>query len=295
MAIDTIARGLVSSLLNKDGKIDSTKLPTLDVSGLQGFFPIGRLTSIDELQGKTAEEILLTMFFGITNPTFTNPSLTILCDESDSVLIAEKENTITGSLVFNRGTINPAYGTSGYRAGAATEYKINNEVLDSNAFSINFVPAYGNNSLTATVSYAAGEQPLNSVGGNYDAPYPAGQISSVLDLKAVYPIYNGQSEELTFTWFTDDSGEAYKIAVPSEQQTHLKQSFAINNNITLIGVKQYNIMSQQWEWIGGSAQASISTFDESIININNINYKCYTNNDADTAARELLIFVQGAN
>lgn len=295
MAIDIIARGLAASLVDKNGKIANDKLPTLDVNGLSGFFPIGKLTSIEDLQGKTAEEVLLTMFFGITNPTFTNPTLQIVCDESNKVLIAGKENIISGNLVFNRGTINPAYGTSGYRAGAATEYKINNQILESNAFSISLIPNYGENSITATVSYAQGEQPLNSVGENYDSPYPAGQISAVLDLQAVYPIYNGQQEELDFDWFADDSGEAYKIVVPSEQQTGLKQSFAINNNISLIGIKQYNIMSQQWEWIGGTAQASITTFDESLINIDNVNYKCYTNNDADTAARELLIFVQGVN
>jgi hypothetical protein len=42
MAIDVIARGLASSLIGSDGKIDSAKMPTLgEVPSGTTFYPVG--------------------------------------------------------------------------------------------------------------------------------------------------------------------------------------------------------------------------------------------------------------
>jgi hypothetical protein len=78
MAIDIVARGLASSLLGTDGKIASNKrpiLPTVPVN--TSFYPLGQLTDPSLVAGKTAEEILLMMLFGVVNPTLVNPSITI--------------------------------------------------------------------------------------------------------------------------------------------------------------------------------------------------------------------------
>ena len=60
MAIDIIARGLATSLVGPDGKIASDKMPTLSgTEGLTGFYPLGKLTDPSLVEGKTAEEILV--------------------------------------------------------------------------------------------------------------------------------------------------------------------------------------------------------------------------------------------
>lgn len=42
MAIDTIARGLASSIIGPDGKIESSKMPTLnEVPADATFYPVG--------------------------------------------------------------------------------------------------------------------------------------------------------------------------------------------------------------------------------------------------------------
>ena len=57
-------------------------------------------------------------------PKFTNPSATLTATGSKLLECGATQNT-TFTVNFNRGTISPAYGTSGYRSGAATGYALN--------------------------------------------------------------------------------------------------------------------------------------------------------------------------
>ena len=82
MAVDTIARGLAGSMLGSDGKISLDKRPVMGaIEDTSGFTPVGNLTDPTTIEGKTAEEILFMMLYGIANPTFADPSLSITLDE----------------------------------------------------------------------------------------------------------------------------------------------------------------------------------------------------------------------
>jgi hypothetical protein len=130
MAIDNVARGLASSLVGADGKIAGDKMPTLTgTSDLTGFFPVGKLTDSSLVEGKTAEEILLMMLFGVVNPVLTAPKLSIALSADNEVPIIGRPSVIRGSLAFDRGKIDPAYGTSGYRAGEAISYSIGDLIV----------------------------------------------------------------------------------------------------------------------------------------------------------------------
>ena len=88
MAIDIIARGLATSLVGSDGKISSDKMPTLQgTSELTGFTSIGKLTDPSLIEGKTAEEILLMMLYGVVSPTLTEPKLSISLSEDSLPLV----------------------------------------------------------------------------------------------------------------------------------------------------------------------------------------------------------------
>ena len=219
MAIDIVARGLATQLIGPDGKISTKKMPTLNgTSGLSGFTSIGKLTDPAMVEGKTSEEILLMMLYGVINPTLTAPSLDIALN--DIQLIVGRESVIEGALTFDRGKIEPAYGTSGYRAGLPTSFTIANQESATNDtvynFSFTLTPIAGDNVINYSVNYSAGEQPLNSIGSAVDQPLVAGSLSGNITLRAVYPLYSATGEDLDFTWFKDEDGEGYLSTFASE-------------------------------------------------------------------------------
>ena len=119
----------------------------------------------------------------------------------------EKGSTVnvTITVVLDRGRINPAYGTSGYRSGAATGYSLNGGTQQAgNQF--NVTVSESNASFTGTAYYAAGEQPKDSAGNNYNSPLPAGSVATS-QLK--YEFINA-------FWATTDSiTEVSKLPLPS--------------------------------------------------------------------------------
>lgn len=151
--------------------------PPIILQDLLTSITVGGVNSgITYEQGTLIETILRDMLSPILYPVLTNPSLTI--SPSSSVLLengTSKMETITAN--FNRGSINPAYGTSGYRSGEVQSYKINNgNVQASNVFTVALDQAH--NTFTGTANYAAGEQPKDSANNDYDAPLPAGSVDS---------------------------------------------------------------------------------------------------------------------
>jgi len=220
MAIDIIARGLATSLLGSNGKIASNKMPTVEgTSELTGFFPIGKLTDPSLIEGKTSEEILLMMLFGVVSPTLTAPSLSIELSTKTPLIIG-REATLEGALVFDRGRIDPAYGTSGYRAGLPISFSIADELIETSNttynFKFSFTPTASENFVGYSVSYSEGEQPLNSIGQNFNSPLPAGIIGNQLSIAATYPIYCDEGKEIEFEWFEDEDGEGYAALFATE-------------------------------------------------------------------------------
>lgn len=300
MAIDIIARGLATSLLDSSGKISSDKLPTIGAAPDGAtFHPIGGITDSAAIEGKTAEEILLMMLYGVTNPTLIPPSLLVQINNS-LPLVAGENVEIVGTLKFNRGAISPAYGTSGYRAGAPEYYLINNEKIESNLstldFSFNYTPLSGSNHMIFSVVHGEGEQPYNSTGAIYDSPYPAGTCTQSIVLDAVYAVYDLNHNKVDFVYFTEDDGEGYEVIMLSEAVEGAdKQSFAIANNMTVVGIKQYDVLAQDWLWIGGSAEASLGTFDKTEIHKDNLgeieDYVLYTHNGSARGVRQLRVYI----
>jgi hypothetical protein len=118
--------------------------------------------------GKTAEEILLMMLYGIVSPTLTDPKLSIALSDENEALIIGRQLVLKGALIFSRGKIDPAFGTSGYRAGAPIKYIINGLEFESNAltydFEIEVLPMSESMPFEFKVEYAEGDQPLDSAG-----------------------------------------------------------------------------------------------------------------------------------
>jgi hypothetical protein len=150
-------------------------IPTVTVGGVTK----GVANKIDA--GTSIETVLRKILAPALNPTLTAPSATITSDASSLLCECGDEQTVDFTITFNRGSIDPAYGTSGYRSGAATGYKLNAGTEQaSNVFenvSI-LLGSEGTLTYTGNVLYAAGEQPKNSEGADYSSALAAGNVDS---------------------------------------------------------------------------------------------------------------------
>lgn len=260
MAIDIIARGLASSILNDKGQIDAGKMPTLNTPTGENiqFNPVGGLVDQSWIEGRTAEEILMAILFGLVNPILIDPSFEIELT-SKSTMIANQEGVIEGKLLFNQGEIRAADGSVLPRTGNITQLMVDGRAT-SELFSISFTPALGRNVIVATVEFAEGLQPVDSLGNPYGVPYPAGSMTASIEILGINNLTTAEGEDIEFEYFEEIDGSGYE-AIHATEATGVKQSFVILKDTTIVGIKQFNTLSQQWEWIGGSPEASLATFD----------------------------------
>lgn len=306
MAVDIIARGLAARLTSgPNGTVPDKFLPKFPVEG-GTTYPVGGIAAGTELAGFTYEQILSMMLYGIVNPVLIAPSLNVTTNHVNAIIGLSAD--ITGTAIFDRGAINPAYGTSGFRAGLPTAYVINGNEIVSSAlnysfdFTIDKVVA-GDNTIVVSVKYAEGEQPKNSTGGNFDSPLPAGIIEHIIKINGTYPIFvtetsaqtqSGECAELPIDTVTNT--DEFQVSVGAEKESaDGKQAFCVSSLMPEIkGVQQYNEVMKTWAWIQGSPEKSLTTFDVSTItkvfNGVEVEYKKYTNNLPTIGARKLKIF-----
>lgn len=292
MAIDIVARGLALSVLGADGKVSADKMPTFTIPSGEGveFTPVGALTDVNWIKGRTAEEILQAILFGLVYPTLTEPEFNIEIT-SDTTIIAGVSTVIEGVLHFNRGEIIAADGSSTPRTGAATQYMVQGAEQENTGtdvpFSVTLTLDIGTHELIAQVTFEEGAQPVDSLGNPYSEPYAAGYLMTAAYLTAISNLTDALGNALTFTYFDDETGTGYQTVAASES-TGVKQSFAVDVSTPILGIKQLNPITQSWEWIGGTAAASLKTFtiveEEGIIT--------YTHNGSAAGTRELQLYTQ---
>lgn len=174
ISLDYLQEGDMSDII--------TPLPTPGGGGgslaedLTTSITVGGIPSGSSYEAGTSFE---TLFRNLLNPTayptLTNPSATL---SATGAKLLETGATLatTFTITFNRGAINPAYGTSGYRSGTAQTYTLDGDTQGSNTFSKTITSA--KTSYQGSVAYAAGEQPKDSTGANYNSPLPAGSVNT---------------------------------------------------------------------------------------------------------------------
>jgi hypothetical protein len=157
---------------------------------------------------KTFTEMMDLMLYPELNPTLTAPFSTLSISPSGFREIGETIATITLSSTFNKGSIDPAYGTTGFRSGDPNTYNYTGTGTSNNSSTSltdtetisSYVIVQGNNSWTGNVSYDAGPQPLTSKGNNFNSPLPAGTTSTkTRTITGVYPVFATTANITTFT------------------------------------------------------------------------------------------------
>ena len=262
-----------------------------------GNSPFDNIAAGSTFTNQTFEEMMNRMLYPTLNPTLTNPSSAFVLSQSGFREINET-TALSFSSTFNQGSINPQYtATSNKRSGLPNTYNYTGTGVSNNTSTSlsdsETVAAYtvlqGSQSWTGSVSYDAGVQPKDSVGGNFNSPLPAGTTSAITrTITGVYPPFATTSSLTTMTKQSLQSMTTYiQVSMVTESGGGgAKQKIDIPNAwSTISGLQQFNTLSQTWDTI------NLSTFTQSAVQQTiqglSVNYTRYTHNGATIGARQL--------
>lgn len=224
---------------------------------------VGGITSGDHYNaGTKLEQIFRDMLNPTDYPTLTNPSASL---SATGAKLLEKGATLstTFTVTFNRGSINPAYGTSGYRSGAATDYALNGGTAQAeNTFSVTVDETV--TSYQATVNYAAGEQPKDSTGHDYSSPLAAGSVTSnTVSYEFVNAIWANTANISTVAKLSLVSKSAKQKDFNFPAQTVANpEVFDIPASWTVTAVQVKNDLSGAWEDAAAQFTVTDTTHDD---------------------------------
>lgn len=231
--------------------------------------------------GTSYEDILRAILAPSLTPTLKDPSATLstttpTLQESGAIVNA------TFNTAFDRGSINPAYGTSGYRSGAATGYSLNGGASQA---SPNFaVQVSASGSYRVGVGYAAGEQPKDSEGNNYGKPLPAGAVqSNTITFEFVDALWGTTVNVMTDTKqpLVSKSAGVYIFNL-AEQTDEDAVYFDVPASWTVTAIEVWNLFTQSWQ--DDAVEFTVTDTTHTDAGGNTVAYKRYTDNRGYGAA-----------
>lgn len=151
-------------------------------------------TTVAQLTGKSYNEIFDTLIFPTVNPTFTNPSANIsLKTYSNTQEVgAVAPSTANFNVSFNAGSIMLAGTKQNNRAGAQDTESSKILYSSSKVEELPETVTSGAMDYYYRAVYAAGPQPKDSKGNDYQTPLAAGSVdSSKVTVTGYRPAYSG--------------------------------------------------------------------------------------------------------
>ena len=199
------------------------------------------------LQGTDLETIVRDILSPTLYPRLTNPSASISATGDKLLECGSTLDTVV-TVSFNRGMINPAYGTSGYRSGPAETYSLNGgEPQASNSFFYTIDESHF--ILQARVTYLEGEQPKDSNGEDYDEPLPAGAVnSSLIQYEFVNAFWANTSSigSITKQQLVSYGAHLKEFNFPSQTAIN-PEVFDVPTDLTVSAIETLNPLSGKWE------------------------------------------------
>ncbi len=223
------SNGVWVSIVNADAERYTNLTPT-DSS-------IGGISVGSTFSGKTFQEMFDSLLYPTLTPILTNPSSTFTVSINTYYEVGQTINVLTFNSGFNRGSINPAYGTSGFRSGLPTQYNysgnglanITSSALTNSTTINNYVVLNGINSWSGSVTYSAGEQPKNNKGGDFSTPLPSGTTGTVTrSFTGIYPFLYGMSDLVL------DSSNIYAVLTGKLIEIQGNKTVMLNGNLKYI-------------------------------------------------------------
>ena len=247
---------------------------------------------------KTFPEMMNLMLYPTLYPSLSNPSSGFSISPANTFQkIGATISTLTLSATFNKGSINPAYGTNGFRSGDPNQYNyggtgVSNQTstaLSNSTSTSNYVVVQGNQSWTGAVQFDQGPQPLDSKGGNFSSPLSAGTTSTITrTINGVYPVFGTTVNLSTSTQFSLQTMTTLIQAslVTESGGGGLKQYIEVPNAwSTITGLQQFNTLSNVYDTILLSSFTTSSV--TKTIEGQSVNYTRYTHNGGTIGARIL--------
>ena len=262
------------------GELGKDITAVIDVGGIE--------TGTEFLEGTPYDDMWDALINPVLYPTLTAPSATLTAT-GDKLLEAGSEIEATITATFDRGSISPAYGTSGYRSGEATEYSLNSGTGQASGTWTETVTAL-NNEFVATVSYGAGEQPKDSKGNDYSDPLAAGSVTTdtityeFVDALWANTAAIGTIAKLALVSKTEKQKD---FSFPPQTVTN-PEVFDIPASWTVSAVQVKNDLSGAWD--DGSEQFTITNTAHDNAAGTSVAYKRYTfNMGYATGARQVRV------
>ena len=245
---------------------------------------VGNLAAGTKLAGLSLKTILKMMVYGERSyPELTAPSFGYTLNGANFGMYGAAY-ILSGTLTFDRGLINPAYGTSGKRAGLPYRYDVGGNQIDSELTEQPFSYAYtilgpGENEVKIDVYYAQGEQPLDSIGAPYGAPYPAGSMEKTITVTGLTASFSGidgqdptkdafpaeliplDSKEFEKSGLFGDGNEiyGYQVATPGITTAQDTQIVLLPDGVNIYGIQSWNVLCGGWSWFyGETAQETMA-------------------------------------
>ena len=221
------------------GSLENQITATVSVGGV----PSGKVYTV----GTDLEAILTDLLNPLAYPELTPPSVTLTTADS---LVVEKGTIVDVTLTatFDRGSISPAFGTSGYRSGNVISYSLNGGVAQS---SNEFVVTVNEliYSFIVNASYAAGEQPKDSKGNDYNEPLAAGNVNSpALEFEYVDAWYGNSTDPTVIEKLALLSKKPKEtvISFPHVEDDQA-ETFDVPADWVVKDIKTFNTFSNKWE------------------------------------------------
>jgi hypothetical protein len=275
------------------GNLDVIDVDTF-TNASESTVTVGGIPSGTTFAGKTMAEMWTQLLYQELFPVLVAPSAAFTLTQQGLQEIGASL-TLSFSATFGRGTITPAYGTSGLRSGLPNTYtytgtglttKASTALSDSTTVTP-YVVVAGAQNWTSTVTYDVGVQPLSNFGNNYSTPLAAGTTGSITrTITGVLPSYATTVAITTMTKQTLIANAAnltVSLVAESGSDKQMVDIPVLWGTASIL--EQFNPLSSAWDTV------NIATFTASSItlDVNGItqNYKHYVHNGATIGARQL--------
>lgn len=237
---------------------------------------VGGITSGKDYPAETSlEQIIRDMLSPVLNPTLTAPSGSLSVSGS-KVLEAGSSVSKTFTATLNRGSISPAYGTSGYRSGAATSYALNGGTAQASG-SFTETVSESNKNFQVVINYAAGEQPKNSAGENYSTPLAAGSVTTnKITYEFVDCLWANVSNIATVAKQSvlAKSTRVKQFDYPATTEAN-PEVFDVPSDFNVTAVEVLNSLSNQWEDASDQFTTTNTTHNNAAgTSVNYVRYTC---------------------
>ena len=274
-------------------------------NALPSAITVGGISSGSTFADKTMTEMFDDLLYPELFPILSGPTSTFTLTQEGLQEIGAVLSVLNFSSAFNRGSISPAYGTSGFRSGLPSQYTYTGAGLSNKSVTVltdtntvnNYTVLIGAQSWTGRVAFSIGEQPLSSKGNNFNTPLASGNTSIVTrTITGVYPFFGTTVNITTQTKQTlaAHNSTYFQINMIGESGSDKQTASFPTAFNSIVGIQFLNTVSGAWEWIGGSKTESLTLFTTSNVNITvngtSVPYRKYTHNGSMIGDRQLRFY-----